>query len=82
MYSKESGQGDGPVRTSDRIRRSPKQYSRFANFYTTHKKHAKRKKTRTRTAASQIAKIIASGNRSGVALSANVCLSLVSSSKH
>lgn len=72
MYPKESGQGDGPVRTSDRLRRSPKQYSRFANFYTTHKKHAKRKKSRTRTAASQIAKIIyGGGTRSGVALSAN-----------
>lgn len=76
MYPKESGQGDGPVRTSDRLRRSPKQYTRFANFYATHKTHVKRKKSKTRTAASQIAKIISSGNRS-VALSANVCLFLV-----
>lgn len=79
MYPKEADQGDGPVHTSDRPLRSPKQYSHFTNLYTTHNAHAKRKKTRTRTPSSQIANIVYSANRSDHTLTANVCLFLVSS---
>lgn len=65
MYSK---QGDGPdsmpVRTSDRLRRRPKTYGRPYMFYTpTLRRPPKRSKTKTRTAASQIAKMLSSGNQ-------------------
>ena len=67
MYSKRSGQGDGPVsrpvRTSDRLRRRPKVYSRSYLYYTPTIIRPKRRKTKTRTAASQIAKMLRPGNR-------------------
>ncbi|XP_057498909.1 ATPase family AAA domain-containing protein At1g05910-like [Actinidia eriantha] len=67
MYSKRSGQGDGPVsrpvRTSDRLRRRPKVYGRSYLYYTPTIIRPKRRKTKTRTAASQIAKMLRPGNR-------------------
>ncbi|CAK9161141.1 unnamed protein product [Ilex paraguariensis] len=67
MYSKRSGQGDGPVsrpvRTSDRLRRRPKLYGRPYLYYAPTIIRPKRSKTKTRTAASQIAKMLRPGNR-------------------
>ncbi|KAL6970767.1 hypothetical protein U1Q18_030455 [Sarracenia purpurea var. burkii] len=67
MYSKRSGQGDGsvsrPVRTSDRLRRRPKIYGRPYLYYAPTIIRPKRTKTKTRTAASQIAKMLRPGNR-------------------
>uniref|UniRef100_A0A5B7BUG9 AAA+ ATPase domain-containing protein n=1 Tax=Davidia involucrata TaxID=16924 RepID=A0A5B7BUG9_DAVIN len=67
MYSKRSDQGDGPastpVRTSDRLRRRPKIYGRPYMYYTPTIIRPKRSKTKTRTAASQIAKMLRPGNR-------------------
>ncbi|XAR48719.1 hypothetical protein NMG60_11031624 [Bertholletia excelsa] len=67
MYSKRSGQSDGPVsrpvRTSDRLRRRPKVYGRSYLYYTPTIIRPKRKKSKTRTAASQIAKMLRPGNR-------------------
>lgn len=42
-----------PVRTSDRLRKRPKSYNRYVMF-----PKSKRSKTKTRTAASQIAKML------------------------
>ncbi|KAG4149218.1 hypothetical protein ERO13_D05G327400v2 [Gossypium hirsutum] len=68
MYSKRSGQGDGPVsgpvRTSDRLRRRPKVYGRTYLYYTPTIIRTKKSKTKTRTAASRIAKMLSSGDRS------------------
>ncbi|MBA0837929.1 hypothetical protein Goarm_010039, partial [Gossypium armourianum] len=68
MYSKRSGQGDGPVsgpvRTSDRLRRRPKVYGRTYLYYTPTIIRTKKSKTKTRTAASCIAKMLSSGDRS------------------
>lgn len=68
MYSKGSGQGDGPVsepvRTSDRLRRRPKVYGRTYLYYTPTVIRTKKSKTKTRTAASRIAKMLRSGDRS------------------
>ncbi|KAL6342555.1 hypothetical protein AAG906_012410 [Vitis piasezkii] len=67
MYSKRSGQGDGsasgPVRTSDRLRRRPKMYGRSYLYYSPTIIRGKKSKTKTRTAASQIAKMLRPGNR-------------------
>ncbi|PSS35865.1 ATPase family AAA domain-containing protein [Actinidia chinensis var. chinensis] len=67
MYSKRSGEGDGPVsrpvRMSDRLRRRPKGYGRPYLYYTPTIIRPKRRKTKTRTAASQIAKMLRPGNR-------------------
>ncbi|XP_052207689.1 ATPase family AAA domain-containing protein At1g05910 [Diospyros lotus] len=67
MYSKRSGQSDGPVpgpvRTSDRLRRRPKIYARPYLYYAPSIIRPKRSKTKTRTAASQIAKMLRPGNR-------------------
>lgn len=67
MYSKRSGQGDGPgsgpaVRTSDRLRRRPKVYGRPYLYYPSTIIRSRKSKTKTRTAASRIAKMI-SGDR-------------------
>ncbi|KAE8702970.1 ATPase family AAA domain-containing protein [Hibiscus syriacus] len=66
MYPKRSGQGDGPVnrpvRSSDRLRRRPKAYGRPYLYYTP-TIIRKKSKTKTRTAASRIAKMLRSGNR-------------------
>ncbi|KAL3514258.1 hypothetical protein ACH5RR_026975 [Cinchona calisaya] len=67
MYSKRSSQDDGPdskpVRTSDRLRRRPKLYGRPYMYYTPTIIRPKRRKAKTRTAASQIAKMLRPGNR-------------------
>lgn len=67
MYSKRSGQADGadpgPVRTSDRLRRRPTLYGRPYLYYTPKIIRPKRSKTKTRTAASQIAKMLRPGSR-------------------
>lgn len=67
MHSKGSGPGDGPVsgpvRTSDRLRRRPKMYGRHL-YYSPNILRPKRSKTKTRTAASQIAKMLRPGNQS------------------
>ncbi|KAL0360102.1 UNVERIFIED_CONTAM: ATPase family AAA domain-containing protein [Sesamum radiatum] len=62
MYPKRSVEGDGsdsrPVRTSDRLRSRPKFYNRPYLYYTPTIIRSKRKKTKTRTAAAQIAKML------------------------
>ncbi|KAK6930581.1 AAA ATPase, AAA+ lid domain [Dillenia turbinata] len=67
MYSKQSGQGDGPVsgpvRTSDRLRGRPKIYGRAFLYYTPSLMRTKKSKTKTRTAASQIARLLRTKNR-------------------
>ncbi|KAF8408546.1 hypothetical protein HHK36_004609 [Tetracentron sinense] len=67
MDSKRSSRGDGPVprpvRTSDRIRRRPKMYGRTYLYYTPTIIHNKKGNTKSRTAASQIAKMLRPGNR-------------------
>lgn len=77
MHSKRSGQGDGsvsmPVRTSDRLRRRPKGYGRPYMYYTPTIMRPKRSKTKTRTAASQIAKMLRPGNRPVQTSNTNVC---------
>ena len=74
MHSKKSGGGGGggrdgegggaageglamPVRTSDRLRRRPKMYGRAYLYYTGNIRKQKTK-SKTRTAASQIAKML------------------------
>lgn len=67
MYPKRSGQPDdavsGPVRTSDRLRRRPTLYGRPYLYYNPKLIRPKRNKTKTRTAASQIAKMLRPGSR-------------------
>lgn len=67
MYPKRSGQGDGPVarpvRTSDRLRRRPKVFSRTYLYYTPTIIRSRKGKTKTRTAASRIAKMLCPSNR-------------------
>ncbi|KAF3455401.1 hypothetical protein FNV43_RR00025 [Rhamnella rubrinervis] len=63
MHSKRSGQGDGPVRTSDRLRRRPKIYGRAYLYYTPTIIRNRKRKTKTRTAASRIAQMLAPGAR-------------------
>ncbi|KAL2497340.1 ATPase family AAA domain-containing protein [Abeliophyllum distichum] len=67
MYSKRSVEGDGPdsrpVRTSDRLRRRPKSYGRPYFYYSPTIIRPKRRKTKSRTAAAQIAKMLRPGNR-------------------
>ncbi|KAK6914572.1 AAA ATPase, AAA+ lid domain [Dillenia turbinata] len=67
MYSKQSGQGDGPVsgpvRTSDRLKGRPKIYGRAFFYYTPSLIRTKKSKTKTRTAASQIARLLRTKNR-------------------
>ena len=74
MYKKRSGQGDGPVarpvRTSDRLRRRPKVFSRTYLYYTPSIIRPRKGKTKTMTAASRIAKML--GNRVVRAANANV----------
>lgn len=67
MYPKRSAEDDGAVsravRTSDRLRSRPKVYGRPYLYYTPTIIRPKRRKTKTRTAASQIAKMLRPGNR-------------------
>ncbi|OWM67430.1 hypothetical protein CDL15_Pgr019890 [Punica granatum] len=67
MYSKQPTQGDtsvlGPVRTSDRLKRRPKIYGRTYLYYGPSLLRTTKSKTKTRTAASQIAKIFRPGSR-------------------
>ncbi|CAJ1933319.1 unnamed protein product [Sphenostylis stenocarpa] len=66
MYPKRSGQ-DGPdlrqVRTSDRIKTRPNIYGRPYLFYNQNLRRTRKNKNKTRTAASQIAKMLRPGNR-------------------
>ncbi|KAG8389684.1 hypothetical protein BUALT_Bualt01G0004400 [Buddleja alternifolia] len=66
MYSKRSDEGDGPdsrpVRTSDRLRGRSKFYNRPYLYYPP-AMGSKRRKTKPRTAAADIAKILRTGNR-------------------
>ncbi|XP_021656830.2 ATPase family AAA domain-containing protein At1g05910 isoform X2 [Hevea brasiliensis] len=67
MYPKHSSQGDGPVprpvRTSDRLRRRPKVFSRTYLYYTPTIISSRKTKTKTRTDASRIAKMLCPSNR-------------------
>ncbi|GMH28565.1 hypothetical protein Nepgr_030408 [Nepenthes gracilis] len=78
MYSKRSGQRNengtasihnnnsfnGPLRTSDRLRSRPKVYGRNYFYYnSTSIVRPKKKKSKTRTAAAHIAKMLRTGNR-------------------
>ncbi|KZV40898.1 ATPase family AAA domain-containing protein [Dorcoceras hygrometricum] len=66
MYSKRS-QGDGPdsrpVRTSDRLKSRPKFCGHQYFYYSPARMRTKRKNSKTRTAAAQIAKRFRAGNR-------------------
>jgi len=66
MYPKRSGQ-DGPdlrqVRSSDRIKTRPNIYGRPYLFYNQNLRRSRKNKNKTRTAASQIAKMLRPGNR-------------------
>ncbi|KAF3585173.1 hypothetical protein F2Q69_00025961 [Brassica cretica] len=66
MHPKGSSQGDGsdtkPVRSSDRLRRRPKLYGRSYYYYSPNL-HNRKRNTKTRTAASQIAKMLHKGNK-------------------
>ncbi|KAJ8551139.1 hypothetical protein K7X08_000509 [Anisodus acutangulus] len=53
----------GPVRTSDKLRQTPKLYDRPYLYYTPKITRPKRSKTKTRTAASQIAKMLRPGSQ-------------------
>lgn len=61
MDSKRSGGGDGnrPLRTSDRLRRRPTMFGRPYLYYNPSMR--KKNKTKRRTAASQIAKMLRPG---------------------
>ncbi|XP_077227525.1 ATPase family AAA domain-containing protein At1g05910-like [Tasmannia lanceolata] len=63
MDSKRSGEGHGPVpiRTSDRLRRRPSMFGRAYLYYNPNIR--KKSKTKKRTAASQIAKMLRPGQR-------------------
>lgn len=77
MYPKRSADDDGAVsrgvRTSDRLRSRPKLYGRPYLYYTPTIIRPKRRKTKTRTAASQIAKMLRPGNRPLRTSNTNVC---------
>ncbi|KAL2328853.1 hypothetical protein Fmac_022280 [Flemingia macrophylla] len=66
MYPKRSGQ-DGPVsgqvRSSDRIKTRPNVYGRPFLYYNQNLRRTRKSKIKTRTAASQIAKMLRPGNR-------------------
>lgn len=66
MYPKRSGQ-DGPVsgqvRSSDRIKTRPNVYGRPFLYYNQNLRRTRKSKMKTRTAASQIAKMLRPGNR-------------------
>ncbi|CAH2038800.1 unnamed protein product [Thlaspi arvense] len=66
MHPKRSSQGDEsltkPVRSSDRLRRRPKLYGRSYYYYSPNILHNRKRNTKTRTAASQIAKMLHKGN--------------------
>lgn len=84
MHPKQSGEGDveivaNPVRTSDRIRRSNRNpFTRSYLFYGNFRSVGirKKKKSKTRKAASQIAKMLRPGSRVRKAKS-NVCFCLL-----
>ncbi|KAG9137426.1 hypothetical protein Leryth_020634 [Lithospermum erythrorhizon] len=61
MYSRRLR--EAVVRTSDRLRRTPNKYSRPYLYYNLSNRPKRSKKTKTRTAASQIAKMLRPGNR-------------------
>ena len=77
MLPKGSSQGDEtdakPVRSSDRLRRRPRLYGRSCYYYSPNMVHnRKRKNTKTRTAASQIAQMLHKGNKPARASNAAV----------
>ncbi|KAJ1433730.1 P-loop containing nucleoside triphosphate hydrolase [Sesbania bispinosa] len=66
MHPKRSSQDglvSGPVRTSDRIKARPNAYSRTYFYYNSNIRHNRKRKNKTRTAASQIAKLLRPGNQ-------------------
>ncbi|XP_057456261.1 ATPase family AAA domain-containing protein At1g05910 isoform X2 [Lotus japonicus] len=66
MYPKRPSQDSpaaGPVRTSDRIKSRPNVYGRPFLYYNSNLRRSRKTKIKTRTAASQIAKILRPGNR-------------------
>ncbi|KAJ0250818.1 ATPase family AAA domain-containing protein [Hirschfeldia incana] len=67
MHPKRSSQGDGedtkPVRSSDRLRRRPRLYGRSGYYYSPNMVRNRKRNTKTRTAASQIAKMLHKGNK-------------------
>ncbi|XP_019413436.1 PREDICTED: ATPase family AAA domain-containing protein At1g05910 [Lupinus angustifolius] len=68
MYPKRSSQdgpGSGQVRTSDRIRTRPNIYGRPFSYYNSNIRRTRKSKNKTRTAASQIAKMLRPGNHRG-----------------
>ncbi|CAI0541139.1 unnamed protein product [Linum tenue] len=76
MYPTRSGPGDGPVprpvRTSDRPRRRPKPFGRPYFYYPGTGVRSKKVKSKGRTAASRIAKMMRPGNRPVRTINANV----------
>lgn len=75
MYPKRSGQ-DGPdsrqVRSSDRIKTRPNIYGRPYLFYNQNLRRTRKNKNKTRTAASQIAKMLRPGIRKSQDSNTNV----------
>lgn len=75
MYPKRSSQ-DGPnsrpVRTSDRIKTRPTGFGRSFMYYSPNLRHTRKSKIKTRTAASQIAKLLRPGNRKAQDSNTNV----------
>lgn len=76
MHPKRSSQGDGedikPVRSSDRLRRRPRLSGRSCYYYSPNMVHNRKRNTKTRTAASQIAKMLHKGNKPARASNAAV----------
>ncbi|BFG15735.1 hypothetical protein CerSpe_020090 [Prunus speciosa] len=70
MHKRSDGPASEPVRTSGRVRRRPTAYGRSMYYYNTstssliQKRRNRKNKTKTRTAASHIAKIMRHGSRS------------------
>jgi hypothetical protein len=81
MYPKRSSLDDPdsrPVRTSDRIKTRPPVYNRAPFlYYNSNLRRPRKSKNKTRTAASQIAKMLRPGNRKAHDLNTNVsaCIS-------
>lgn len=80
MHPKRSSQGDGeeedtkPVRSSDRLRRRPRLHGRSCYYYSPSMVHNRKRNTKTRPAASQIAKMLHKGNKPARASNATVSI--------
>ncbi|XP_061374698.1 ATPase family AAA domain-containing protein At1g05910-like, partial [Gastrolobium bilobum] len=74
MYPTRSGQDSpvsGQVRTSDKIKSRPNIYGRPFMYYNSNLRHTRKSKMKTRTTASQIAKMLRPVNRKGQDLNTN-----------